>query len=154
MVHMAARKNMLLGKNPSASQSQSYVCVLVAESCLLLETPRTIVRQAPLSMGFSRQECWSGLPFPSAGDLPHPGIEPRSPALQADSLPSELPGKPLRAMRSILCLKEGKVNESKSTKLITLFMSFLSYENCAETMRMLGKSQLEILVSTRQQTGY
>ena len=81
MVHMAARKNMLLGKNPSASQSQSYVCVLVAESCLLLETPRTIVRQAPLSMGFSRQECWSGLPFPSAGDLPHPGIEPRSPAL-------------------------------------------------------------------------
>ena len=45
-------------------------------------------------MGFSRQECWSGLPFPSPGDLPDPGIEPRSPALQADTLPSELPGKP------------------------------------------------------------
>ena len=42
-------------------------------------------------MGFSRQECWSGLPFPSPGDLPDPGIEPRSPSLQADSLPSELP---------------------------------------------------------------
>ena len=45
-------------------------------------------------MGFSRQECWSGLPFPSPGDLPNPGIEPRSPALQADALPSEPPGKP------------------------------------------------------------
>ena len=44
--------------------------------------------QAPLSIGFSRQEYWSGLPFPSPGDLPNPGIEPRSPALQADSLPS------------------------------------------------------------------
>ena len=44
-------------------------------------------------MGFSRQEYWSGLPFPSPGDLPDPGIEPRSPALQADALPSEPPGK-------------------------------------------------------------
>ena len=44
-------------------------------------------------MGFSRQEYWSGLPFPSPGDLPDPGIEPRSPALQADTLPSEPPGK-------------------------------------------------------------
>ena len=49
----------------------------------------TIANQAPLSMGFSRQEYWSGLPFPTPGDLPNPGIEPRSPALQADSLPSE-----------------------------------------------------------------
>ena len=47
------------------------------------------------SMGFSRQEYWSGLPFPSPGDLPNSGIEPGSPTLQADSLPSELPGKPL-----------------------------------------------------------
>ena len=45
-------------------------------------------------MGFSRQEYWSGLPFPSPGDLPDPGIEPMSPALQADALPSEPPGKP------------------------------------------------------------
>ena len=49
--------------------------------------------QAPLSMGFSRQECWSGLPFPSPGDLPDPGIEPGSPALQAVALPSEPPEK-------------------------------------------------------------
>ena len=50
----------------------------------------------PLSMGFSRQEYWSGLPLPSPGDLPNPGIEPRSPALQADSLPTELQGKPTK----------------------------------------------------------
>ena len=47
-------------------------------------------------MGFSRQEYWTGLPFPSPGDLPDPGIEARSPALQADTLPSEPPGKPSR----------------------------------------------------------
>ena len=56
-------------------------------------TPWTVPRQAPLSLGFSREEYWSGLPFPSPGDLPNPEIEPGSPALQADSLPSELPRK-------------------------------------------------------------
>ena len=55
----------------------------------LFSTPCTVARQAPLSMGFSRHEYWSGLPFPSPGDLPHPGIEPRSPALQTDYLQSE-----------------------------------------------------------------
>ena len=59
----------------------------------LFVTPWTVAHQAPLSMGFSRQEFWSGLPFPSPGDLPDPGIEPRSPALQADALTSEPPGK-------------------------------------------------------------
>ena len=53
-----------------------------------------VAQQAPLSMEFSRQEYWSEEPFPSPGDLPHPGSKPRSPALQTDSLPSELPGKP------------------------------------------------------------
>ena len=56
-------------------------------------TPGTIAHQSPLSMGFSRQEYWSGLPLPSPEDLPDPGIEP-SPAFQADALPSEPPGKP------------------------------------------------------------
>ena len=56
-------------------------------------TPGTVAYQAPPSTGFSRQEYWSGLPFPSPGDLPDPGIEPRSPALEADALTSELPGK-------------------------------------------------------------
>ena len=60
----------------------------------LLVTPWTAAYQAPLSMGFSRQEYWSGLPLPSPGDLPKPGMEPASPALQADALPSEPPGKP------------------------------------------------------------
>ena len=58
----------------------------------LFAIPWTVVYQASLSMGFSRQEYWSGLPFPSPGDLPDPGIDPRSPALQADALPSEPPG--------------------------------------------------------------
>ena len=52
----------------------------------LFATPWTVAHQAPPSMGFSRQEYWSGLPFPSPGDLPHPGIESRSPALQAGAL--------------------------------------------------------------------
>ena len=56
--------------------------------------PLTVAYQASPSMAFSRQEYWSGLPFPSPGDLPDPGIETRSPALQADSLLSELSGKP------------------------------------------------------------
>ena len=54
---------------------------LVAKSCLSLATLWTVAHQAPLSMGFSREEYWSGLPFPSLGDLPGPGMEPRSPAL-------------------------------------------------------------------------
>ena len=60
----------------------------------LFATPWTVAYQAPPSIGFSRQECWSRLPFPSPGDLPDPGIKPRSPALWADALPSELPGMP------------------------------------------------------------
>ena len=58
----------------------------------LFVTPWTTARQAPQSMAFSRQEYWSGLPFPSPGDLPDPGIEPGSPALEADALTSEPPG--------------------------------------------------------------
>ena len=60
----------------------------------LFVTPWTVAYQAPLSMGFSRQEYWSGLPFPSPGDLPNPGIEPGFPTLEADTLTSEPPGKP------------------------------------------------------------
>ena len=76
------------GRSPNSTHGG-----LVARSCPTLATPWTIARQAPLSMGFSRQEYWSGLPFPSPGDLPDPGIEARSPALQADLL-TELRGKP------------------------------------------------------------
>ena len=62
---------------------------LVTKSCPPLVTPWTVACQAPLSMEFSRQEYWNELPFPSPEDLPDSGIEPRSPALQADSLPTE-----------------------------------------------------------------
>ena len=73
------------------SESESEV----TQSCPTLWDPWTVAHQTPLSMGFSRQEYWSGLPFPSPGDLPDPGIEPRSPTLQADALTSVPPGKPL-----------------------------------------------------------
>ena len=65
-------------------------------------TPWTVASQAPLSMEFSRQEYWSGLTFSSPGDLPNPGIEPRSPALQADSLQSEPPRKPNKLLTDSL----------------------------------------------------
>ena len=65
-------------------------------SCVqLFVTPWTVACQAPLSMGFSSQGYWNGLPFPSPGYLPEPGIKPASPALQAESLPFEPVGKPL-----------------------------------------------------------
>ena len=67
----------------------------------LFATPWTVAYQAPPSREFSRQEYWSGLPFPSPGDLPNPRIEPGSPTLQADTLPSELPGKPIHKDNTI-----------------------------------------------------
>ena len=75
----------------------SLIVTVGCSVCLIsFATPWTVALQAPLSMRFSRQESWKGLPFPSPGDLPGPGIEPRSPvspALQADSLLPEPPGK-------------------------------------------------------------
>ena len=68
----------------------------------LFATPWTVAYQAPRAMGFSRQGYWSGLPFPSPGDPPDPGIEPGSPALQADTLPSEPPGKPISYISEII----------------------------------------------------
>ena len=75
-------------------------------SCVqLFGTPWTVAYQDPQSMGFSRQECWSGLPFPSP-DLPDPGIEPGSPSLQADALPSEPPGMSLYHVEDLeICLQ-------------------------------------------------
>ena len=68
--------------------------VLVAQSCLTLCNPWTVACQAPLSLEFSRQEYWSGFPFPSPGNLLDPGIKLRSPALQVDSSPTEPLGSP------------------------------------------------------------
>ena len=87
----------------------------------LFEAPWTVAYQAPPSMGFSRQEYWSGVPFPSPGDLPNSGIEPWSPALQADALTSELPGK-LVAFQYIHISKDYMVH----IKPIQCYMSIIS----------------------------
>ena len=74
-------------------------CVCLSFSCAqFFETPWTVACQAPLSIEFSRQEYWSGLPFPTPGDLPHPGIEPG--ALEADSLPLSHQGSPVSQLSS------------------------------------------------------
>ena len=78
------RPDNLIFRSSRERESHSFV----SDSAI----PWTIAHEAPLSAGLSRQEYWKGLPFPSPGDFPDPGIEPRSPALQADSLPSELQG--------------------------------------------------------------
>ena len=80
--------------------------MLVAQSGLTLCNPWTVARQAPLPMESFRQEYWSELPFPSPRDLPHPGNEPRSPSLQADSLLSEPPEKPINRNTQI---QKGKI---------------------------------------------
>ena len=77
----------LLRKHPEESESEG------AQWCPTLCDPMDCSPPGSLSMGFSRQEYWSGLPFPSSGDLPNPGIDSGSPALQADALSSEPPGK-------------------------------------------------------------
>ena len=81
-------------KDKSESVGKTKVKVKSVSSVQLFATPWTVAYQASPSMGFSRQEFWSVLPFPSPGDLPNPGIKLRSLALEADALTSELPGKP------------------------------------------------------------
>ena len=113
----------------------------------LFATPWTVAFQAPPSMGFSRQEYWNGVPFPSPGDLPDSGIEPRSPALeQADALTSEPPGKP--SNRSTysqsygfstshiqmweLYHKEGWVPKNRCFLIVVLKMTPMSPSDCKE----------------------
>ena len=84
------------------------VCVCVSLSHVrLFASPWAVGHQAPLSMELSWEEYWSGLPFPSPGDLPYPGNEPESPALQVDSLPAEPPGKPKNTGVGSLSLLQG-----------------------------------------------
>ena len=84
------------------TQTRIFGGGLVAKWCPTLETPLTVACQVPLFLGFSRQEYWSGLLFHSPEDLPDPGIKPRSPALQADSLPSEPLGNPIGIFNTVL----------------------------------------------------
>ena len=123
--------------NPSQQLSYDMkisVKSLVAKSLSrvwLFVIPWTVAYQAPPSMGFSRQEYWSGLPFPSPGYLPSSGIEPGSPALQADALTSEPPGKPggkvigtTDSNTSLICYLCLQGNLNYSLMLLTIRMYF------------------------------
>ena len=90
-------------------------------------TPWTVACQAPLSMGFSKQEYWSGLPFPSPGDLPDPGIKPWSPAAQVDSLPFELQRDLLEIRSSWIKLVGPKSNEKCPYKKRRRYRTFVSH---------------------------
>ena len=87
-----SQKNQNVKKQKQYYNKFSGVGGSVAKLGPALVTPWTVAHQATLSIGFSRQEYWSGLPFPTPGDLPDPGIEPGSPALQADYLPTSYHG--------------------------------------------------------------
>ena len=86
--HLKSFLTPTLSQATCTGVSEAKVKVKVANLCLFFGIPWTAACQAPLSMEFSRQEYWSGLLFPSPRDLPNPGIKPRSPTLQVDSLPS------------------------------------------------------------------
>ena len=118
-----------------------YVYMYLYAACLLscfsyvrlFVTLWTVVHQAPLSMGFSRQEHWNGLPFPPPGDLPDPRIEPGSPMVQADCLPSEPPGKPqLHAYFLLLSQQETHLSPPPRGAQISvgLFTTALNVKNC------------------------
>ena len=112
------------------------MCVL--SHVQLFVTPRTVAHQAPLTMDFSRQEYLSGLSFPSPGDLPDLGIQPRSPALKADSLPSVPP------WRSILC------HLSLTTQSIP--QSFMRTYNMTETVLATRDAKIDIYYHFLQET--
>ena len=104
----------------------------------LFATPWTVAYQALSSMGFSRQECWSGLPFPSPGDLPDPGIKPGSPSLQADALPSEPVGCPKKMIVNKKLQKLGndlKVYHPTSSVLVSLLHTEVKFECLLQTQR-------------------
>ena len=97
MEHLLLEFSPLPVRKLKQSDSSNFMCDKLLQSYLTLVTPWTVARQAPLSMGFSRQEYWSGLPRPPLGYLSFPGIEPMfpaAPALQADSFTAEPLGKP------------------------------------------------------------
>ena len=115
----------------------------------LFATPWTVAHQAPLSMGLSRQEYWSGLPFPSPGDLPDPGIEPRSPALQTDTLLSEPPGKPAGAILSFISkdgegrwllkvFPEERGHFSPRNSLVSMVYRFTTLPRCSNSSQGMG----------------
>ena len=91
---MPSGENVVTRDRMGIQMLDMLVRAKLPQSCPTLCAPVDCSRRAPLSMGFSRQEHWSGLPFPSPGNLPNQGIDLKSPVLQADSLPFEPRGKP------------------------------------------------------------
>ena len=106
-LHTSRRRNL-----PVSREQISDAGGLLAK-CPTLATPRIVACQAPLSMGFPRQEYWSGLSFPSPGDLPNPRIEHKSPALQADYLLTDLGGKPQEQIGSPQIQRAGRMLQAK-----------------------------------------
>ena len=100
-------------------------------------TPWTVGCQASLSMGFSRQEYWSGMPCPSPGDLPNPGIKPRSPTLQVDSLPPEPQGKPKHTGIGSLSLLQGNFPSQESNWRLLHCRQILYQLSYQESTRLL-----------------
>ena len=107
----------------------TYVCVCVCVCVGLSATPWTVAHQAPLSMGFPRQRYWSGLPFPTAGDLPDPRIKPMSPVspeLQAHSLPVEPFGKPIYMWKPIYIYEIFSHKKNEFLPFTTIWMGLES----------------------------
>ena len=92
----------------------------------LFATSWTVARQAPLSTGFSRQESWCGLPCPPPGDLLNPGIKPRSPALQADSLLTELQGKPKAFLKAVI----SPIHKTHTVSLLHMNLQVVNFQRC------------------------
>ena len=120
--------------------SYLFTVFLAAKSCLTVCDPWTAACQVPLFMGFFRQEYWNGLPCPPPGDLPPSGIEPRSPTLQVDSLPSEPPGKLWRGYQSKTLWRayQSKAREVKQLRTdIFLKSGIVSMSAKQQTLRIL-----------------
>ena len=124
------RQQVVAPKSPSFSDFKAgkvsqhftyhtHVCEYVSRSVISDSvTPWTVASWAPLSMEFSRKAYWSGLPFPCPGDFSHPGIKPRSPTLQTDSLPPEPSGKPLKmGMLALTPCSSGLLSSGREYKL-------------------------------------
>ena len=104
----------------------------------LFATPWTVAYQAPLSLEFSRQEYWSGLPFLFPGDLPDLGIKSRSPTLQADYLPSEPPGKPTRFTMNVLSFLLEKRRKTRANQVQTKKKKSVSCSVVSDSLQSHG----------------
>ena len=121
------------------------VCVLVIKSCLTLCNPIDCSPKAPLSMEFSRQGYWSGLPLPAPKDLPDPGAEPWSPTFQQDSLQSKLPGKPNEA-KQMLTVTNDKIILRFKNKYFIWKAKIARVDNKNSTIYCLWASQAVLVV--------